>query len=60
MAFNDADKPQDRLEQNRSYRADPEYGRRIAEGLGLDALEVERLAAIHIEEFIQMMRKATS
>ena len=32
------------------YQADPEYGRRVAEGLGLDAKEVERLAALSQEE----------
>ncbi|HEX9907265.1 MAG TPA: catalase-related domain-containing protein, partial [Thermoplasmata archaeon] len=26
------------------FKADPDYGRRVAEGLGLDAKEVERLA----------------
>jgi len=32
------------------YKADPEYGRRVAEGLGLDKKEVERLADISHEE----------
>jgi catalase len=33
-----------------SYKADAEYGRRVAEGLGLDVKEVERLAAMSQEE----------
>ena len=32
------------------YKADPEYGRRVAEGLGLDKKEVERLADMSQEE----------
>jgi len=32
------------------YKADPQYGRRVAEGLGLDAEEVERLAEMLHEE----------
>jgi catalase len=32
------------------YKADAEYGRRVAEGLGLDVKEVERLAAMSQEE----------
>ncbi len=32
------------------FKADPDYGRRIAVGLGLDAKEVERLAAMTQEE----------
>jgi catalase len=32
------------------YKADPDYGRRVAEGLGLDAKEVERLAKLSQEE----------
>jgi catalase len=32
------------------YKADPDYGRRVAEGLGLDVKEIERLAAISQEE----------
>ncbi|MBS3909024.1 MAG: catalase [Actinobacteria bacterium] len=32
------------------YKADPEYGSRVAEGLGLDAKEVEELAAMSLEE----------
>jgi len=31
------------------YKADPEYGRRVAEGLGLDIKEVERLAEMSQE-----------
>jgi catalase len=32
------------------YKADPDYGRRVAEGLGLDAKQVEKLAAMSNEE----------
>ena len=32
------------------YKADPDYGRRVAEGLGLDVDEVKRLAAMSAEE----------
>jgi catalase len=32
------------------YKADAEYGRRVAEGLGLDVNEVERLAKMSHEE----------
>ena len=32
------------------YKADSEYGRRVAEGLGLDMKEVERLAEMSQEE----------
>jgi len=32
------------------YRADPDYGRRVAEGLGLDVKEIERLAEMSHEE----------
>ena len=32
------------------YKADPEYGRRVAEGLGLDVKEVECLAGISQEK----------
>jgi catalase len=32
------------------YKADPDYGRRIAEGLGLDTKEIERLAEMSQEE----------
>ena len=32
------------------YKADPDYGRRVAEGLGLDMKEVERLAKMSHEE----------
>ncbi len=32
------------------FKADPDYGRRVAEGLGLDVKEVERLAAMSQEE----------
>jgi catalase len=32
------------------YKADPDYGSRVAEGLGLDVKEVERLKAMSHEE----------
>jgi catalase len=32
------------------YKADPDYGRRVAEGLGLDIKEAERLAGMSQEE----------
>ena len=32
------------------YKVDPEYGTRVAEGVGVDAAEVERLAAMTDEE----------
>ncbi|MHC4388746.1 MAG: catalase [Planctomycetota bacterium] len=32
------------------YKADPDYGRRVADGLGLDIKEVERLAGMSQEE----------
>ena len=32
------------------FKADPDYGRRVAQGLGLDLAEVERLAAMSHEE----------
>ena len=32
------------------YKADPDYGSRVAEGLGLHVKEVERLAAMSQEE----------
>ena len=32
------------------YKADPDYGRRVAEGLSLDVKEVERLAVMSQEE----------
>jgi len=32
------------------YKADADYGRRVADGLGLDVKEVERLAAMSAEE----------
>ena len=32
------------------YKAEPDYGRRVAEGLGLDLREVERLAKMSQEE----------
>ena len=38
------------------FKADPDYGRRVAEGLGLELAEVERLAGMSQEE----RAKATS
>ena len=38
------------------FKADPDYGRRVAEGLGLDAKQVEKLAAMSQQERV----KATS
>lgn len=35
------------------YKADPDYGRRVAEGIGLDIKEVERLAAMSQEERVK-------
>lgn len=32
------------------HKADPDYGRRVAEGLGLDMEHVEHLAAMSQEE----------
>jgi catalase len=32
------------------YKADPEYGRRVVEGLGLDISEISRLAKMSQEE----------
>ena len=41
------------------YKADPEYGRRVAEGLGLDVQEIERLAALSQEERVKATMKNT-
>ena len=35
------------------YKADPNYGRRVAEGLGLDAKEIEKLAAMSQEDRVK-------
>ncbi len=35
------------------YKPDPDYGRRVAEGLGLDMKEVERLAKMPHEERVK-------
>lgn len=35
------------------YKADPEYGRRVAEGLGLNLKEVEKLAAMSQEDRVK-------
>jgi catalase len=32
------------------YKADPDYGQRVAKGLGLDVKQVEKLAAMSQEE----------
>lgn len=32
------------------YKADPEYGSRVAEGLGLDVKKIEQLAGMSQEE----------
>ena len=41
------------------YKADPEYGRRVAEGLGLDVQEIERLAGLSQEERVKATMKNT-
>ena len=35
------------------FKADPDYGRRVAEGLGLDAAKAEKLAAMSQEERVR-------
>jgi catalase len=39
------------------YKADPDYGERVAAGLGLDLKEVQRLAALSQEERVQATAK---
>ena len=39
------------------YKADPEYGSRVAKGLGLDVYEVERLAGVSQEELVMVTAK---
>lgn len=39
------------------FKADPEYGRRVVEGLGLDAKEVERLAGMTQEDRVKTTAK---
>jgi catalase len=39
------------------FKADPDYGRRVAEGLGLDTAEVERLAAMSQEQRVKATAK---
>ena len=39
------------------FKADPDYGRRVAEGLGLDVKEVERLASLSQEERVKATAK---
>jgi catalase len=41
------------------YKADPDYGRRVAEGLGLKAGEVERLAGMSQEERVKATGQGT-
>ncbi len=41
------------------YKADPEYGRRVAGGLGLDVQEIERLAGLSQEERVKATLKNT-
>ena len=35
------------------YKVDPEYGSRVAEGLGLDVKEIESMAAMSQEERVK-------
>ena len=39
------------------YKADTEYGLRVAEGLGLDPARIERLAAMSQEERVEATRE---
>jgi catalase len=39
------------------YKADPDYGRRVAEGLGLEIKEIERLARMSQEERVKATAK---
>ena len=39
------------------YKADPDYGRKVAEGLGIDVKEIERLAAMSQEERVEAAGK---
>ncbi|MCP4666036.1 MAG: catalase, partial [Deltaproteobacteria bacterium] len=39
------------------FKADPGYGRSVAEGLGLDVTEVERLAGMSQEERAKATRE---
>jgi len=39
------------------YKADPDYGRRVAGGLGLDVKEVEHLAEVSQEERVKATAK---
>ncbi len=41
------------------FKADPDYGRRVAQGLGLDAKEVERLAGMTQEERAKVTDQGT-
>jgi catalase len=52
-------KAQKRIQRRQAaifFKADPDYGRRVAQGLGLDVADVERLAAMSQEDRV----KATS
>jgi len=42
----------------RFYRAEPDYGRRVAEGLSLNAKEVETLAQMSQEELVRATQQA--
>ncbi|HOF18734.1 MAG TPA: catalase-related domain-containing protein, partial [Phycisphaerae bacterium] len=39
------------------FKADPDYGRRVAKGLGLDAKQVESLAAMSQEDRVKATEK---
>jgi catalase len=41
------------------YKADPDYGRRVAEGLKLDLKEVQRLAKMSHEERVKATEDGT-
>jgi catalase len=41
------------------YKADPDYGSRVAEGLGLDTNEVRRLAEMSQEERAKATQEGT-
>jgi catalase len=47
---------QNRIQLRRTtvfYKADPDYGRRVATGLGLDVGDIERLAGMSPEERVK-------
>ena len=39
------------------FKADPDYGHRVDEGLGLDVIEVERLAGLSQEDRVKATRE---